>query len=148
MRQRQAVTTQCLLLNARYGWVAEKKTPRIASRRLYWPVFLMPAELAVGFGLEARPACDWIHPGRWQAVAVWAHAPVRFPRSPAPGIRLTSRRWSPKTPPATCDSVETVLGLSTHSVTIDRNFLPARIVCVHLLGLASCPGSSVGRAAD
>jgi hypothetical protein len=30
----------------------------------------VPARLAVGFGLEARPAFDRIHPGRWQAVIV------------------------------------------------------------------------------
>jgi hypothetical protein len=50
------------------------------------PALRLPTRLAVGFGLEALEACGLIHPGRWQAVAVW------FPRSSAPRIRLASRR--------------------------------------------------------
>ena len=39
-----------------------------SSRRLCGRAFRLPTRLADGFGLEALPACGWIHPGWWQAI--------------------------------------------------------------------------------
>ena len=66
-----------------FGWEPNNKR-REFLRGVCRPAFRLPARLAVGFGLEALPACGRIHPGRWQAVAHW------FPRSSAPRIRLTN----------------------------------------------------------
>src|SRR5712691_7890406 len=66
-----------------FGWEPNNKR-REFLRGVCRPAFRLPARLAVGFGLEALPACGRIHPGRWQAVANW------FPRSSAPRIRLTN----------------------------------------------------------